>query len=152
MAEGFRGKGWRDCGGIIGLANFITEHRRAVEYDLLTLTGHELNDVGRTLSWGALLSFVSNLGADSATAREGVSFAKYEPWTTSMKTNVILADIYDAISVLNSNFVGGASRKKAKRPRPYPRPWQDDKNVKHYGKGALPPDQLEKWFERKLQK
>lgn len=122
------------------------KRRSAVEYDLLTLTGHELNDLGRTLSWRALHSFVKHLPSDSAVVRE--EYPEYVPWMTTLKTNVILADLIDVVSQLNANIIASRSGKRAHRVKPYPRPKQDNKTEK-IGKGAMTHDQLAAWFEEK---
>ena len=72
-------------------------------------------------------------------------------WATRMKTNYILADIYDLLNIINSNIVALASRKAAKTPKKYPRPWKTEEpsEGKHFGSGAMPPDELEKWMEEK---
>lgn len=76
-------------------------------------------------------------------------------WDSSLKTNLILADIYDLLAVINSNLVAVGSRSRSKKTKPYPRPKQLEKNntdVKHIGDGALPPDELRKWFEERRSK
>ena len=72
-------------------------------------------------------------------------------WSTRMKTNFILADIYDVLNMINANIVASASRKPAKAPKKYPRPGKksDEDNIRHFGSGALPPDELRKWMEEK---
>lgn len=71
-------------------------------------------------------------------------------WETTMKTNAILADIYDLLNLLNANFVASRSGKATRKPKPYPRPGKkEDNNTRHFGKGALPPDKLREWFEKK---
>lgn len=136
-------------GGIVSLAAFVTEHAGAIEYDLLTKTGHELQDVGRTLSWNALASFVLHGDADTALARE--MNEEYSLWTMTMKTNGILADIFDMLAQINANLVAIGSHSKAKPVKPYPRPGMEEKreDVKHFGKGALPRGQFKVWLEQK---
>jgi len=136
-------------GGIASLSAFVTEHEGAIEYDLLTQTGHELQDVGRSLSWSALASFVINDGSDSALSRE--LDAERHLWATTTKTNGILADIFDMLAQINANLVAIGERKPSKQPAPYPRPGVEEKreNVKHYGKGALPRGQFRAWLEKK---
>lgn len=73
-------------------------------------------------------------------------------WSTIMKTNLILADIYDALNQLNANMIAIATGKASKRIKPYPRPFErknNDKNVQHYGSKPLPVQELENWFTRK---
>ena len=73
----------------------------------------------------------------------------YQGWGSIAKTNAILADIYDILSVINSNLIGIGLGKRAKQPKPYPRPGQKKPDEKKIGKGALPHDELVKFFERK---
>lgn len=132
---------------MISLARFTKEHREAVEYDLLTRTGYELRDVGARLSWGAFRSFLYGVGPDSATARI-INPEVYE-WATRAKTNALLADIFDMLAMINANLVAVGSRKRAKTPKPYPRPGAEPTGQKHFGKEPLPVDELQEWFEKK---
>jgi hypothetical protein len=133
---------------MIGLAKHILEHREAIQYDLLKETGHEFGDIGRTLSWDALDSFLRNVGLDSALARE--LKPEMSAWATPLKTNSILADIADELAQINANLVALGSHKPAKKVKPYPRPWKlDPSDGKKIGSGGLPPAELRKWFERK---
>ena len=133
---------------MISLARHALEHREAIQYDLLKETGHEFGDIGRTLSWDALDSFLRNVGLDSALARE--LKPDTAAWATTFKTNAILADIVDELAQINSNLVAIGSQKPAKKVKPYPRPWKlDPSDGKKIGSGGLPPAELRKWFERK---
>ena len=128
---------------------FVAQHDGAIEYDLLTKTGHELKDIGRTLSWSALESFISYEPNDSALARELDD--EYPIWSMRIKTNGILADIYDILAQINANLVAIGEGRESKQIKPYPRPGVEDTrdNVKHFGKGALPKGEFRKWLERK---
>ena len=134
---------------MIGLAKFVEEHHGAVEYDLLRKTGHEMNDIGDTLSWGALSSFVSNLEADSATARE------IEPelsgWSSVAKTNAILADIFDVLSAINANLKALGSGKRAKNPEKYPRPKKKNEKSKIFT-SSMPMAEMRAWIEERRQR
>lgn len=134
---------------MISLAAFVIEHDGAIEYDLLTKTGHELRDVGRTLSWDALASFVLHIDGESALSRD--LDAEHQIWATTTKTNGILADIYDMLAQINANLVSIGNRKPAKQPKPYPRPNMEVKqeNVKHYGRDPLPKGEFRTWLEKK---
>ena len=139
----------RSYGGIVSLAAFVVKHDGAIEYDLLTKTGHELKDIGRTLSWGALASFVIYDGNDSALAKE--LDEENTLWATTLKSNGIMADIFDMLAQINANLVALGDGKAAKQPSPYPRPGMEEKrdNVKHFGKGALPRGEFRKWLDKK---
>ena len=103
--------------------------------------GHELKDVGCSISWSALHSFISELGPESYVAKD------LEPdlheWTTTFKTNKILADIYDMLAMINANLVAYGSKKQSKKPKPYPRLKDDGDKI---GKDPVAPVQLRKMF------
>ena len=133
-------------GGIVSLRRFIEDHREAIQYDLITSAGVELNDIGGSLTWGAFGSFIKNLPTNSATYQE--LHPEVSDWGTQLRTNIILADIYDILSQINLNMIGGFSRKKSHKAKLYPRPWNKKKDRK-IGKGALPKNQLHEWIEKK---
>jgi len=114
----------------------IDDHYEAINYDLLTRTGYSLDDVGGRLSWSALYSFVKNLDSASALARE---LGKSTGWETILKTNAILADIYDLLAVI-------ASGKRIKNAKPYPRPGKENYTVRKIGKDPMTPEDLRKWY------
>ncbi len=116
-----------------------------MNFDLLTRTGYEVEDIGGALSWGAFESFIKNIGPESALGRElGYSTG----WNTQTKTNAILADIYDLLQLINRNIVASHSKGRvAAKIKPYPRPGKEDE--KKVGKGALPVKDLRAWFEEK---
>lgn len=69
-----------------------------------------------------------------------------------MKTNYILADIYDMLALINANLVASSYGKPAQHPKKYPKPGQKKnkaENESHFGSGAMPPDELERWMEEK---
>ena len=108
------------------------------------MTGHCLDDIGRSLSWGALGSFLNKLDVSSETARE--LDPDLASWAGTVKTNAILADIYDMLAMINANLCAIGSGKRAKKPKSYQRPG-DKRKERIGGKNALPPDELRKWFE-----
>jgi len=136
-----------NTGGILSLARFVDEHGKAIEYDLLTKTGYTLDDIGGTLSWSSLDSFISNLKSDSALARD---LGNATGWEDTVKTNAILADIYDLLQIVNANLCLHISKGKKKvRVKPYPRPGMSEDKHK-LGKGALKSvESLRKWIRSK---
>ena len=106
-------------------------------------------DVGSSLSWGALRSFLLHIRPDSALARE-INPDTYI-WASRAKTNALLADIFDLLSMINANLCAKGTGKKPKKPKPYPRPGSKEAETTHIGKGALPPDKLREWFKQKEQ-
>lgn len=114
----------------------IKEYRHALDYDLMTRTGRILEEY---LSMGvagkvALISFIKYLPIDSTLKQAMNPKDEYGEWYTTMKTNAILADIFDV-------FVA-AHTKKGSRPKPYKRPRQ----TRTIGKSAIPLSQFWDWW------
>ena len=108
-------------------------------------TGHSLDDVGGALSWSALGAFLHRVEPCGAIAHE------IEPdiaaFSSSFKTNAILADIYDVLALINANLVAGFSRKRSSKPKRYPRPGDDSK--RRIGKESVTINELDSWLENK---
>lgn len=68
-------------------------------------------------------------------------------WAGTVKTNALLADIYDLLAMINANLCAMGTGKRAKKPKPYSRP--GDKDKKKIGKNALPAEELREWFNNK---
>lgn len=111
----------------------------------MTRTNYQIDDVGGSLSWRAFGSFISNLRSDSALARD---LGKSTGWEDTIQTNIMLADIYDLLQVINANLVTLA-KGKHKQIKPYPRPGHKDENTKKIGKGAMPLSKLREWFKER---
>lgn len=109
---------------------------------MITSAGIELSDVGGSLTWGAFASLIRKLPTDSATFKE--LHPEFAEWSSTLKTNVILADIYDVLSQINANLCAVGSRKQPHRIKPYPREWTKQKDK--IGKDALPAPELETWI------
>lgn len=71
-------------------------------------------------------------------------------WAGPLKTNALLADIYDILAMINANLCAMGSGKRATKPKPYPRP--GDNNTKKIGKNAMPAEQLRAWFDQRREK
>lgn len=112
---------------------------------MITSVGVELEDVGVSLSWGTFSSFLHNLGPESALWRS--THPEMKDWSSPLRTNIILADIYDLLSSINANLCGGFSRKKPQHIKPYPRPWETKTKEKKIGSGALPKNELHDWIK-----
>lgn len=134
---------------MIGLARFVDNHREAIERDLLCETGHELNDIGRTLSWGALASFLSTVKMGSALGNE--LNPDLTEWATTARTNAILADIYDQLSIVNANLRVLITHRPGRQPEPYKRPG-DKRNHQKIGRGALPITDMREWIRNRMEK
>lgn len=110
-------------------------------------TVYSLDDLGGSLRWGSLKSFLFHLPPESSVRRE--LNPELADWSTRQKTNAILADIYDILAVINTNLMTIGSRKRQKQPKPYPRPGKQDENTRKIGRGAVPHNELVAFFERK---
>lgn len=110
----------------------------------MTRTAYTLDDVGGRLSWSALSSFVRHLDTGSELAKD---LGKSTGWESTVKTNALLADIYDLLQAINANICNLRDRKRRKI-KPYPRPGKE-KDTKKIGKGAMPFNALAEWFEEK---
>lgn len=141
---------WRYvAGGIISLAAFTDEHRKAISADLIKC-GYELEDVGHSLSWSALHSFIFNSGIESALGRE--INPELHDWSSTFKTNAILADIYDVLAMINANLVAIGSHSRTVMPKPYKRIGKQNGNGRQLGDGAVPVDELRAVFASKRKK
>ena len=130
---------------MIGLADFIMENREAVESDLLS-TGYTLDDVGASLSWDALKSFLTYARPDSALFRK--MNPEWSEWSTTLKTNIILADIFDQLSAANMMLRTLITHKRSKQPEPYKRPGKEKK--KHIGKKPLSTvEDMREWIAKR---
>lgn len=82
----------------------------------------------------ALIAFIENLPIDSALYKAMNPKDEFAVWTTTMKTNAILADTYDLIA---ARFTRG-------KAKPYSRP-TDRKGI---GKGAIPIKDFWDWWNK----
>ena len=129
-------EGRRFWGGILSLVQTIDEYDRPLEYDLMTRTGRTLSeyiDMGAA-GMVALLSFINYLPMDSQLRQAMDPQDEVGEWSTTKKTNMILADLFDV-------FVS-ANTKKGHKAKQYPRPKQKRK----IGSGAIPISEFWDWW------
>ena len=109
-----------------------------MEFDLMTRTGRTLDEFMCMGAAGvaALIAFIENLPIDSALFKSMNPKDGFALWTETLKTNMILADIYDAYTK--------AHTKKGHKHVPYPRP----KKKKAIGKGAIPVSEFWDWWNK----
>ena len=88
----------------------------------------------------ALCHFIDKLGTDSALAHE-ISGHDTRDWSERLRTNSLLADLFDAVQL----FQYGFAEKGSPKPKPYPRPWTEDKAEK-YGKDPIPIREFNNWW------
>lgn len=125
----------------------MSEHRDAIEHDLLAKTGHTLNDVGRTLSWDALGAFVQYDTLTPSALLKEIDEERFQ-WATTAQTNYLLADIYDILSVINENLRIKGTKARGKMPKPHPRPGDKKKATKKIGT-AMPAADFDAWMKNK---
>ena len=129
-------EGRRFRGGILSLVQTIDEYDRPLEYDLMTRTGRTLSeyiDMGAA-GMVALLSFINYLPMDSQLRQAMDPRDEVGEWSTTKKTNMILADLFDV-------FVS-ANTKKGHKAKQYPRPKQKRK----IGSDAIPISEFWDWW------
>lgn len=105
----------------------------------MTRTGRTLNEYMTMGAAGlvALVSFCRYLPKDSALRREMDPNDETADWYGSLKTNAILADIFDVYTSVHT--------KKGRKAKPYPRP----RNKKNIGRGAIPIKDFMNWWNGK---
>ena len=142
-----------DAGGIAELCQLIEEHGAALEYDLLTLTGYQLRDVGGALSWGALLHFAMYLPRSSALSQELRPATDVERWTDGTVTAPLIADLIDTVNNVGAVLIAKGTGRMPRHVKPYRRPWADDGTVTIGGAdSAIPIADFEAWWDSKGRK
>lgn len=91
----------------------------------------------------ALCHFVGQLEEDSALLHEMDGHGGRH-WSSRMKTNGLLADLFDAIRQFNYSF----AKEGTAQPKPYPRPWAEDK-TERFGKDPIPIEDFDDWWNGK---
>lgn len=104
----------------------------------MTRTGRTLTEYVNMGAAGmvALVSFIENLPIDSALYKASHPKDEMPAWTETLKTNAILADIFDAFMAANT--------KKGRQIKPYPRPQRKE----GIGKGAVTIDEFWAWWNK----
>ena len=127
---------WDLHGGIIGLLSIVVAHHIAVEGELIR-RGLRLRDVGSDrCTWSDLKSIIytTNPGSYLATVL-GV------PWATM---EYMLANVVDLLNAGNWQRSGD---KRARRPKPMPRPGDNDDATQKFGADPIAPEDFEDWWE-----
>ena len=112
---------------------------------MISSAGIEIDDIGSSLSWGAFGAFIKHSPTDSALFQE--IHPEIGNWGTVLKTNIILADIFDCLAQINSNLIAGFNHKKSQKVDKYPRSWAKSKSKK-VGTAVKRKD-LHEWMEKK---
>lgn len=133
-------------GGIVGLAVVVRDHAKALEYDLMTMTGRTLSEYVAMGADGmhALVAFVRYLPPESALYRESNPGDEMGEWSTVRMTNAVLADIHDQLHMLRAEHAVKGSKRRPMRVRPYPRP--NARRDERIGRGAIPVRDFDEWW------
>ena len=125
----------------------MCDYTAAFDYDLMTRTGRSLDEWIDKGAAGivALCRFMKCLPLDSRTVSAMSGYDNMDEWHERVKTNMLLADIYDNLSALRFAFISSKSKKKGKKPEPYPRPWSKRKS-KHFGKDPVKVKDFWAWW------
>lgn len=94
----------------------------------------------------ALVHFYKHLSADSATWRAQSGYKEISEWSSTFKTNMLLADIVDSIAWFNYSFASAYSKRKPKKPTTYPRPWVSTGQT--LGKEPIPVKDFWNWWNK----
>ena len=111
------------------------------------MAGRELSDLGRSMTWNALRSFVEHLPKASALSRD--LNPDSAEWFGTEKVQTMLADLIDAVNALRYEEGCAHTPKGKKRPRkpePYPRPWAR-KRGRVIGHDPIPIKDFDEWWE-----
>lgn len=93
----------------------------------------------------ALAHYNAHMGLDTATFRAVQGLKDGMEWSSSFKTAALLADLYDLVAVLNVNVAHMNSKKRPKKPKPYPRPWRSAGRV--VGRAAIKVRDFWAWWK-----
>lgn len=117
----------------------------------MTRTGRTLYEYMQQGAAGlvALCHFVKHLSADSVLVTEMGGHEGQREWSERQRTNALLADIYDNISGFRYMFASSKSKKKPRKPEPYPRPWMKPRKKK-LGKDPIPVSKFWDWWDKKM--
>lgn len=99
-------------GGILGVAEILSDRGSATDFDLMTRCGVRLRDVPNTIGWDGVLVFMTHAPRDGALARATDNRAA---WST---TDYLLAALLDGVNILIYQLGGG----KGNKPKPVKRP------------------------------
>lgn len=142
----------RRRGKILGLVGAIEAYGGALEYDLMTLAGYTLGDVGGRLPWGSFANFVEHLPPTSAYRRELAEEAgdgDMLPWIDGTLVAPVLASIADEVGIFAWQHACANRGKGPRPPRPKTarRPWDRTNDVRRYGSDPMPISEFDTWWE-----
>lgn len=126
----------------------ILKHTGELEYDLMTLTGFTLDDLGERLTYRALFSFIQNLPKTSALWKAThPNDIDYALWESQEIVPQLLARLSDQISQLAWMYSSANTTKKQPKPKPLTRPGVESAKEEVYGKDPIPISQFNDWWD-----
>lgn len=131
-------------GGIIGLVRLDRESGGALDYDCMVQLGVRLADIPRTFGWDALPIMARHLTTESAVWRH--LHPDEAPWTQPIRLAAIMADLFDAVRGFAHAYAQAHTKRKLKRPEPYPRPWAHDDTKRSYGADPIRVGDFDAWY------
>lgn len=114
----------------------------------MTRAGATLDDIPSRIPWRSLASFITHLDPSSAYMRE--LSPDLAPWLGSERVQGMLADLIDAVQILDWHFTTANTKKgspKPKKPKPYPRPWKQGGDEMRIGRDPIPASEFDDWWE-----
>lgn len=131
----------------------MAHHQQALEYDLMVRTHFTLDDLGRSLSWRALFSFISGLDKTSLLWQQMHQDRQDEAlWESPAVLPQLVALLVDELRSMQYIYIASHSKHAVKQPEPIPRPGikQKKADVKRFGSKPVTKQEFETfWSSRK---
>ena len=127
----------------------MRDNSSELDFDLMTMTGRTLDEFTDAGAAGlvALVHFVKHLGPTSKLWQSQHPDDELAQWDTRIKTNAILADIYDEMAMFRREAAVKGSGKRPKRAKQYPRPNAKAKDSRRIGSGAIRIRDFDSWWK-----
>lgn len=114
----------------------------------MTLTRFTLADVGRTLSWGALLHFCQYLPPTSQTAKKmDGKTAEMSAWLDGSLVAPLMAALIDSENFGRWEYAASVSKRKPKKPKHVKTPWSKSTEEQKLGRDPIPVGDFEDWWD-----
>lgn len=110
----------------------------------MTQLGVRLADLPRTYGWSALQIMVRHTTTESAVWRH--LNPDEAPWTQPIRQAAMLADLFDALRSFEHGVAQSKTKRKIKRPEPYPRPWARKHKEHLYGSDPIKIADFDGWY------
>lgn len=131
-------------GKIASLVRLNEESGGALDYDCMTQLGVRLRNLPYRFGWDALELLVEHAPMDSAFKRwrnkDEAEFA------TSLRQSAMMADIFDAIQHQSYIIAKLFSKTAPREPKPYPRPWVEEKHEQRIGSAPIALGDFKSWY------